>query len=142
PKAFEALVLLVQRQGRLIEKEELIAALWPDTFVEEANLEHHIWLLRKALDDTKEEERYIETVPKRGYRFVADVSEVVEETVSDGEKVGAAAELKVSTDAPLYVHADRGPVDIPVSGIRFRAVAIAVIILALLTASLAFLKYA
>ena len=73
PKALEALVFLVRKPGRLIEKEELIASLWPDTFVEEANLAHHIWRLRKALDDTKDDERYIETVPKRGYRFIAPI---------------------------------------------------------------------
>jgi len=74
PKAFEALVLLVENRGHLIEKEELMKALWPDTFVEEANLAHHIWRLRKVLEDPKDDERYIETVPKRGYRFVASVT--------------------------------------------------------------------
>lgn len=73
PKALEALVMLVQKQGRLVEKEDLMAALWPDTFVEEANLAHHIWRLRRALND-KKRESYIETIPKRGYRFVASVS--------------------------------------------------------------------
>src|SRR5215831_5142098 len=73
PKAFEALVLLVERQGHLIEKEELMKSLWPDTFVEEANLAHHVWRLRKALEDSKEVAQYIETVPKRGYRFIAPV---------------------------------------------------------------------
>src|SRR5499427_5482218 len=73
PKAFEALVLLVERQGHLIEKEELMKSLWPDTFVEEANLAHHVWRLRKALEDSKDVAQYIETVPKRGYRFIAPV---------------------------------------------------------------------
>src|SRR5215510_5675491 len=72
PKSFEALVILVERQGRLIEKEELMKTLWPDTFVEEANLAHHVWRLRKVLED-KDGEQYIETVPKRGYRFIAPV---------------------------------------------------------------------
>src|SRR5262245_17863308 len=76
PKAFEALVILVENQGHLIEKEDLMKALWPDTFVDEANLAHHIWRLRKALEDSKDGGRYIETVPKRGYRFVASVSPV------------------------------------------------------------------
>ena len=73
PKAFEALVILVENQGHLIEKEDLMKALWPDTFVDEANLAHHVWRLRKALEDSKDGGRYIETVPKRGYRFVAPV---------------------------------------------------------------------
>ena len=73
PKTFETLVLLVENNGHLIEKEELMRRLWPDTFVEEANLTHHIWTLRKALGDTGNGQRYIQTVPRRGYRFVADV---------------------------------------------------------------------
>ena len=76
PKAFEALVLLIENRGHLIEKDDLMKALWPDTFVEEANLAHHIWRLRKVLEDTKDDERYIETVPKRGYRFVAPVTAI------------------------------------------------------------------
>jgi len=73
PKAFETLVLLVERAGRLIEKEELLQTLWPDTFVEEANLTHHVWRLRKTLEESKDGEKYIETIPKRGYRFVGVV---------------------------------------------------------------------
>ena len=76
PKAFEALVLLVEQQGHLIEKEELMKSLWPDTFVEEANLAHHVWRLRKALEDSKDVAQYIETVPKRGYRFIAPVKTI------------------------------------------------------------------
>jgi TolB-like protein/DNA-binding winged helix-turn-helix (wHTH) protein/Tfp pilus assembly protein PilF len=73
PKAFEMLVLLVENGGHLIEKEELMQKLWPDTFVEEANLTHQIWTLRKALGEKESEQKYIETVPRRGYRFVANV---------------------------------------------------------------------
>jgi len=78
PKAFEMLLVLVQRSGCLVDKDELIKAVWADTFVEEANLARNIWALRKALgDDDSHSHRYIETVPKRGYRFVASVREVV-----------------------------------------------------------------
>ena len=71
PKAFETLVILAENRGHMITKEELMNRLWPDSFVEENNLSQNISLLRKALgDDAKE---YIETVPKRGYRFVAAV---------------------------------------------------------------------
>ncbi len=76
PKAFETLLVLVQKSGRLVNKEELIKAVWADTFVEEANLARNIWTLRKALGDDDTNHRYIETVPKRGYRFVAPVIEV------------------------------------------------------------------
>lgn len=76
PKAFDLLLALVERHGRLVEKEELFQAVWPDTIVEESNLSSNIALIRKALGDGLNGERYIETVPKRGYRFVAEVREV------------------------------------------------------------------
>lgn len=69
-------MVLVQNGGRLVSKEDLIKAVWADTFVEEANLARNIWTLRKALGDDDTNHRYIETVPKRGYRFVAPVTEV------------------------------------------------------------------
>ena len=71
PKAFELLLLLVKSSGRAFSKRELMAALWPDTFVEEANLAFQISVLRKVLGDSGA--RWIETVPKYGYRFTADV---------------------------------------------------------------------
>jgi len=70
PKAFDTLVLLVRNNGHLLEKDELIRTLWPDSFVEEGNLSNNIFVLRKALG---EDPPYIETIPKRGYRFVGDV---------------------------------------------------------------------
>ncbi len=70
PKAFDTLHLLVRNNGRVLEKDELIRMLWPDTFVEEGSLSNHIFLLRKALGDGQ---AFIETVPRRGYRFVGAV---------------------------------------------------------------------
>jgi eukaryotic-like serine/threonine-protein kinase len=78
PKAFDLLVLLVESAGRLLEKDALMRRLWSDTFVEEANLSNNVSLLRKALGESEQGTKYIETVPKRGYRFVADVIELVE----------------------------------------------------------------
>lgn len=79
PKAFDILVTLVQRSGHLVEKSQLMEAVWGDSFVEEGNLAVAISTLRKALgDDTGKERKYIQTVAKRGYRFVGDVREVVE----------------------------------------------------------------
>ena len=75
PKAFDLLIYLVERHGRLITKKELLGAVWPDTFVEEGNLTYTVSALRRALGDTQEGERYIQTVPTRGYRFVAPVAE-------------------------------------------------------------------
>src|SRR5262245_3378217 len=74
PKVFDLLLALVERHGRLVEKEELLKAVWPDTIVEEANLANNISILRKTLSENGE--RFIETAPKRGYRFVAAVKEV------------------------------------------------------------------
>ncbi len=76
PKAFATLVALVQRSGRLVEKDELMKLLWPDSFVEESNLNQHVWTLRKTLGENKAGNEYIETVPKRGYRFMAEVQEL------------------------------------------------------------------
>src|SRR4030088_1759412 len=76
PKAFDALVLLVENRGHLLEKDELLRKVWPDTFVEESNLAQHISVLRKALQDREDGSRYIETVPTHGYRFIAEVREV------------------------------------------------------------------
>jgi DNA-binding winged helix-turn-helix (wHTH) protein/Tol biopolymer transport system component len=72
PKAFDLLVVLVENSGHLLEKDELMQKLWPDSFVEEGNLAQNVSLLRKALGDS-EAQRFIETVPRRGYRFIAPV---------------------------------------------------------------------
>ena len=69
-----------KRHGHLLEKDELLKKVWPDTFVEEANLASNISQLRKALGDGENGQRYIETAPKRGYRFVASVKKVEKES--------------------------------------------------------------
>ena len=76
PKVFDLLVVLAQNRGRLMGKEELLKALWPDSFVEEANLNVNVSALRRALGETPSAPQYVETVPRRGYRFVADVREL------------------------------------------------------------------
>jgi len=80
PKAADTLLVLVANSGRVIEKDELIKSVWPDTFVEEGALARNVSALRKALGDGIEDFRYIETIPKRGYRFVASVKEVTPST--------------------------------------------------------------
>src|SRR6266498_4102843 len=75
PKAFEMLLVLVESSGHVLTKEELMKRVWPDTVVEEANLSHNIYRLREALGESRDGEKYIETVPRRGYRFVAKVIE-------------------------------------------------------------------
>ena len=74
PKVFDILLLLVQRSNSLVEKDTLLNEIWPDSFVEEANLSVNIATLRKALGESTDDHQYIETVPKRGYRFVAPVT--------------------------------------------------------------------
>lgn len=71
PKTLELLVLLVERHGQIVDKETVMAALWPDTFVEETNLGQHVFRLRRALGNGSEANGYIETIPRRGYRFIA-----------------------------------------------------------------------
>jgi Tol biopolymer transport system component/DNA-binding winged helix-turn-helix (wHTH) protein len=75
-KAFEILLALIQHRGQVLEKNELLQRVWPDTVVEENNLARNISALRKALDEQPNEHHYILTVPGRGYRFVASVREV------------------------------------------------------------------
>src|SRR5215475_3410697 len=75
PKVFETLLILVANSGRIVEKDELMNRLWPDTFVEEANLASNIKQLRKSLGDDARQPVFIETVARRGYRFIAPVNE-------------------------------------------------------------------
>ena len=70
-KGFDTLRVMLERAGRLVTKDELIQQLWPDTVVEENNLNQNISAVRKALDEQASGPRYIETVPRAGYRFVA-----------------------------------------------------------------------
>jgi TolB-like protein/DNA-binding winged helix-turn-helix (wHTH) protein/Tfp pilus assembly protein PilF len=79
PKAFETLLALIQSGGHVVEKDELMKRVWADAFVEEANLARNVWALRKALGDDTDAHRYIETVPKLGYRFMAPVTELADE---------------------------------------------------------------
>jgi DNA-binding winged helix-turn-helix (wHTH) protein/tetratricopeptide (TPR) repeat protein len=78
PKAVETLLLLVQNAGHLVDKDDLVKRVWPDAFVEEGNLNKNIFVLRKALGQWDGGLEYIETVPKRGYRFIGAVNQVME----------------------------------------------------------------
>ncbi len=73
PKAFQVLLVLMRRKQELVTKDELLKAVWPDTFVEETNLSRNIFLLRKALGESPQDHKYVVTVPGRGYRFAEDV---------------------------------------------------------------------
>src|SRR5712692_1884697 len=74
-KAFDTLAALVAQAGRVVDKDELMCHIWPDAIVEDANLSQQVFLLRKALGEDPRDHRFIATVPRRGYRFVAHVVE-------------------------------------------------------------------
>ena len=79
PKTYDTLLFLVQNNSRMISKEELMSALWPDSFVEESNLTQQVSMARKALGETAGDPRYIVTVPARGYRFAVTVRPVIKD---------------------------------------------------------------
>src|SRR5215469_9490210 len=91
PKAFEALLFLVENAGHLVDKDELMKRVWPDTFVEDGNVAKHVSLLRKILSEATNGRDYIETIPKRGYRFVAEVKDIAEPGTSSQPDVGPEA---------------------------------------------------
>src|ERR1700676_5729112 len=89
PKAFDVLLFLAQNPSRLVTKEELLQAVWGDTFVEEGNLTQYISHLRKALGDNAEDTRLIVTIARKGYQFTADVTvaETADTAIKNGVQV-------------------------------------------------------
>ncbi|PYQ41573.1 MAG: hypothetical protein DMF77_15410 [Acidobacteria bacterium] len=110
PKAVETLLALVARHGRLVTKEELLRIVWPDTFVEENNLAQNISLLRRVLGEGAGGRRLIETVPRRGYRFVGPVEErpgrLAEETAAEARSAAVAPDIAAIAVLPF---ADMSP---------------------------------
>jgi len=96
PKVFETLLILVENSGRIVEKESLMTRLWPDTFVEDANLTFSIQQVRKALGDDARNPLYVETIPRRGYRFIANVEEVLVETSAGNDLIATRFEISDS----------------------------------------------
>jgi pimeloyl-ACP methyl ester carboxylesterase/DNA-binding winged helix-turn-helix (wHTH) protein len=103
PKVFDTLLVLLENSSHVLTKKELMEQVWPDSFVEENNLAQNISILRKALGEGKEGEHYIQTVPKRGYRFVADVSSTGddEETMIVRERTRARIVVERSDEDAL-----------------------------------------
>ncbi len=87
-KAFQTLVFLVRNQGRLVTKNELLDAVWPDTAVEENNLNKSIYAIRQALGEKPRGQVYIETIPKHGYRFVTAVTKIGNDEIPSGIAAG------------------------------------------------------
>ena len=112
PKVFETLLVLVRNSGHLMLKDELMKAVWPDSFVEEVNLSQNISVLRKTLGDTAQGSRYIVTVPGLGYRFAQKVR-VVDEDEIEGEEETLVVEshrrARVVAETRLSVDKDRHP---------------------------------
>ncbi|HEX6623006.1 MAG TPA: winged helix-turn-helix domain-containing protein, partial [Pyrinomonadaceae bacterium] len=111
PKEFETLLALVRNSGHLMTKGELLKEVWPDTFVEEATLAQNIFTLRKALGRGAPEGagQYIETVPRRGYRFVAGVRELKEETSAAGGEAPGAGAAAANADGVVAAEAEAEP---------------------------------
>ncbi|MBA3515107.1 MAG: winged helix-turn-helix domain-containing protein, partial [Pyrinomonadaceae bacterium] len=99
-KAFDTLIALVQKQGHVVEKDDLMKQVWPDACVEDSNLTQNIFTLRKVLGETAEGSKYIETVPRRGYRFVAPVDEVLEVSSTLAKSTESYQALSETTDLP------------------------------------------
>src|SRR5438045_3764739 len=99
PKAIDTLLVLVASAGRMVDKGDLMKAVWPDTFVEEGALTRNISVLRKAFGDTGDEASYIETIPKRGYRFVTAIRAPAAETAPIVATEDAST---AQADAPVY----------------------------------------
>ncbi len=105
-KCFEMLQVLVEARGQVLDKDELMRRVWTDTIVEESNITVYISTLRKALGENPQEHRYIVTVPGRGYRFVAEVKEVREES----------AELILQEQSQLSLITEEGQVERSLEG--------------------------
>jgi len=117
PKTYDTLLVLVQNSGRMLSKEELMKALWPDSFVEESNLTQQVSMIRRALGESPSDPRYVVTVPSRGYRFIAAV-----------ELAGSAeTEIETEKDRAQIANASSSatPVRTTIIGLRERRIALA-----------------
>ena len=114
PKVFDTLALLVEHAGHALSKDKLMAGLWPRGFVDESNLTKHIWLIRKALDDTGTQARFIETVPKLGYRFIASIEPDVERRRHDtAETTPSSTPISSETRQPNTTSPSTSGADLP-----------------------------
>src|SRR5215510_8138871 len=130
PKVFDLLLALVERHGRLLEKDELMKVVWPDAIVEEANLANNISILRKTLSENGQQ--FIETAPKRGYRFIASVRKIENES---GEPATSAQAASINNRhelaAPEHDSASRTSWRTSLSSFRLFAATIGLLIVAI-----------
>src|SRR2546425_5720637 len=107
PKVFDILLVLIQNSGHILTKDEVMKLVWPDTAVEEGNIARNISTLRNALGERPRESKYIETVPWRGYRFVAGVKEVPAESARPAiSSIAVLPFVNVASDPNLDYLAD------------------------------------
>jgi DNA-binding winged helix-turn-helix (wHTH) protein/TolB-like protein/Flp pilus assembly protein TadD len=106
PKAFDILLTLLENDGRIVHKEDLMKKVWPNTFVEEGNLTQNVSLLRKALGESANGPQFIETVPRRGYRFVAPVSKI---NVTNGEQLREIPNSPLPPNVPSSLTEEASP---------------------------------
>jgi DNA-binding winged helix-turn-helix (wHTH) protein/TolB-like protein len=116
PKAFDVLAVLVRRSGSLVEKDELLSEVWPNTIFEESSLSQKIYQLRKLLDDGSGQDKYIQTVPRHGYRFVAEVREVLPQTVADSQPL-----IPGDNHEPVQDQISEAPVSEPIAAAEIAA---------------------
>ena len=134
PKLFETLLILVENSGRIVQKEQFMERLWPHTFVEEANLTSNIRQLRKSLGDNAREPHYIETVTKRGYRFIANVQRV--ELPHNQDELRSRSETTDTSSTALRATvADRKPLK------RRVTIALAAAVVIVMTGGFVFWRY-
>jgi TolB-like protein/DNA-binding winged helix-turn-helix (wHTH) protein/Tfp pilus assembly protein PilF len=112
PKVYDLLVVLVENRGRLVDKEQLMSSVWAEQFVEEGNINKNISMLRQALGESDGGTKFIETVPKRGYRFVAEVREV-NENLQDELLTQAVVRLAREPQPPRETHEQSLPLPPP-----------------------------
>jgi DNA-binding winged helix-turn-helix (wHTH) protein/TolB-like protein/Tfp pilus assembly protein PilF len=139
PKVFDILITLVENRGQVVAKDDLMKRVWPSTYVEEGNLTQNISLLRKALGESPGGVQFIETVPRRGYRFVADINEAWDGVSSNGPTEPAPVAETIPPNTQTVPHQDNSAstpvVSIPAAANRpawrspaFAGIAVAVVI--------------
>jgi DNA-binding winged helix-turn-helix (wHTH) protein/tetratricopeptide (TPR) repeat protein len=132
PKAFEILTILVRHCERVVLKDDLMKQLWPDSFVEEANLTQNIFMLRKALGESGRSYRYVVTVPGRGYRFAVKVAEVSGSDVDLTRAITGPIPGESSLKGPAETGQYRSPIFSEKASPRRNLILVSLVVVALL----------
>jgi DNA-binding winged helix-turn-helix (wHTH) protein/tetratricopeptide (TPR) repeat protein len=137
-KAFETLLVLVRHSEQVVLKDDLMKAVWPDTFVEESNLAQNIFVLRKTLGDTVGDHRYIVTIPGRGYSFAGKVRAIPQEEsllVASHSRTRVVIDEEISPDVSQAAIAGKTTTTATTSGTRQRLVLAAAILFLMVAAT-------